>query len=449
MQRDAAGLTLSTDDAAAARAFDHATTGYLKYRADTPQRLTALMAAAPDLAMAHVLKGGLMMLSFKAGTVPVAAAARAAAERLGQRATPRERAHIQALGAWVDGDLDRTLDIWEQILGETPTDVLAFRMHHFLAFWLGRPERMLAAAERSAQLWPADFAGYGSALACRAFAREELGFYADAERDGRAAIEIDRGDLWAAHAVAHVLEMQGRHDDGIGLLDALEAEWTGGNNLMHHLWWHRALYHFERGEFADVLALYDGRFRNLSSPLTVAQPDVYIDIQNATSMLFRLERQGVGVGARWDELADKAEARIGDCLSVFTLPHWMLALAAAGRFSAGERMLDALRAVAATGHGTIAPLVRDYALPIAAAVLARGQGEPGRACDLMRPALAGMARLGGSHAQQDVLEQVFLDCAVAARRTDDIALILARATTRFESPPDARRGYAEAARAFG
>ena len=76
-------------------------------------------------------------------------------------------------------------------------------------------------------------------------------------------------------------------------------------------------------------------------------PDLYIDIQNAASMLFRLERQGVDVGARWGEIADKAEARIGDCLSAFTLPHWMMALAATGRDGAAARMLAGMRSYAA------------------------------------------------------------------------------------------------------
>ena len=62
----------------------------------------------------------------------------------------------------------------------------------------------------------------------------------------------------------------------------------------------------------EVLSLYDRNFRDLASTLTQAKPDIYIDVQNAASMLFRLERQGVDVGDRWDELADKAEARIGD-----------------------------------------------------------------------------------------------------------------------------------------
>jgi hypothetical protein len=238
--------------------------------------------------------------------------------------------------------------------------------------------------------------------------------------------------------------MQGRHEQGIAWLKGLEPNWEGGNNLKHHLWWHRGLYHFERHEFAQVLALYDDCFRNLASDLTQAQPDMYIDVQNAASMLFRLERQGVEVGDRWSELADKAEARIGDCVSTFTLPHWMMALTATRRWDAAERMLDGLRTFAAAGTGTAAPIVRDHALPICAALIARAKDDPARASDLMRPALNGMSQLGGSHAQQDVLEQLFLDCAIRARRQDDIDALLARVAQRHPVSPKNRVGYAAA-----
>jgi hypothetical protein len=163
-------------------------------------------------------------------------------------------------------------------------------------------------------------------------------------------------------------------------------------------------------------------------------------------MLFRLERQSVDVGDRWIEIADKAEARIGDCRSAFTLPHWMLALAATRRFETAGRMLEGMRAFAAKGEGTLAPLVRDYALPISEAVVARAGGDFARACTLMRPALDGMFRLGGSHAQQDVLEQVFLDCAVHAKSADDVSLILTRVRNRHPVAPEHRIGYADAAR---
>jgi len=321
--------------------------------------------------------------------------------------------------------------------------VLAFRLHHFQAFWHGRPDLMVAQADTALRHWSPELAGWPALLACRCFAHEEVGNYAIAEASGRQAIALAPGDLWAAHGVAHVMEMQGRHEEGIAWLAGLEPHWVGGNNLMHHLWWHRGLYHFERREFVEVLALYDRRFRDLASTLTQANPDLYIDVQNAASMLFRLERQGVDVGNRWIELADKAEARIGDFQSVFTVPHWMMALAAAKRWEAAGRAIQAMRDHAAQAKDSSATFVHDCVLPISEAILARAEGEPGRACDLMRPALAEMHRLGGSHAQQDVLAQLFLDCAMAAGRKDDARLIVERAVAKF-GPVHARTGYAEA-----
>jgi hypothetical protein len=176
-------------------------------------------------------------------------------------------------------------------------------------------------------------------------------------------------------------------------------------------------------------------------------PDLYIDVQNAASMLFRLERQGIDVGDRWIEIADKAEQRIGDCLSAFTQPHWMMALAATQRHDVAQRMLDAMRSFG-VGDGAVAQIVGTIALPISEAVLAHGQGEHARAVDLIKPVLGEMYRLGGSHAQQDVLEQVFLDSALKANRGKDVALMLARVTARYPNPPERRIGYAQAARQF-
>jgi tetratricopeptide (TPR) repeat protein len=307
---------------------------------------------------------------------------------------------------------------------------------------------MLRAVDAVSPAWSAAMPGYGSILACRCFANEEAGNYQVAEEAGRAAVTLDPSDLWATHGVAHILEMQGRRGEGIAWLKALEPHWDGGSNLLHHLWWHRAMYHLERGEHDEVLALYDRGFRNHASALVQAMPDLYIDVQNAASMLFRLERHGVDVGDRWSELADKAEARIGDCLSTFTLPHWMMALAATGRTQAASRMLDAMRE-AATQPGTVAPILRDAAIPVCEAVLAHAQGDHARAVAVMRPAIGVMHRMGGSHAQQDVLEQLFLDAAMKAGLTEDARLLLERVAGRHPVPPERRAGYAEAARAIG
>jgi hypothetical protein len=448
MPHDALGLPLTTQSAVAAAAFDHAVVGYLTYRADSAQRLAALLQADPDFALAHVLKGYFMMLGYNQALVPVAREAADTAARLIPGATPREQAHLAALRAWIANEPDRAASIWQQIIDEHPRDIVAFRLAHFVNFWLGRPAIMLASVNGVLRHWSAELPCYNAVLGCLCFANEESGHYTEAEEAGRMAIVRDPGDLWSAHGVAHVLEMQGRRGEGLAWLEPLVPYWEGSNNLRHHLWWHAAMFHLERAEHDAVLALYDQQFRNLRSPLVEAQPDLYIDMQNAASMLWRLQRRGVHVGDRWAELADKAEARIGDCLSVFTLPHWMMALAATDRDAAAQRMLTAMRDFT-QGPGTLPKLVADVALPVTEAVLAHGRGAYSRAVALMRPVLGTMHQLGGSHAQQDVLEQLFLDAAMRAGLHDDARMLLERVAGRHPVSPHRRAGYMEAARQVG
>nr|WP_294510584.1 tetratricopeptide repeat protein [uncultured Rhodopila sp.] len=434
-------MALTTTSGQAVARFDHAVEGYLSYRADMAARIDALMQADADFGLAHILRGYLFLLSYRADALPAARAALAEANRC--PGTAREKAHAAALAHWIDGDPDRAAAVWDQILTEHPHDILAFRLAHFVNFWAGRPEAMLASVLSVEQHWSAALPGFTAILGCRSFAHEECGYYREAEHAGRWAIRLDPGDLWAAHGVAHVLEMTGRRHEGIAWIEALQPRWDGGNNLRHHLWWHQALYHLEIGDFATVLALYDTAFRDLDSPLTRAAPDLYIDMQNAASMLFRLGRLGVDAGDRWIELADKAEARIGDCQSTFTAVHWMMALAATGRNAAAEAMLAAMEDFA-RGEQPNASLVRDIGLPVARAVRANGQGRHADAVALMRPVLGEMYRIGGSHAQQDVLEQVFLDSALKAGLDADVRLLLERIAGRHPLPPARRRGYAMA-----
>lgn len=444
MPRDAQGNPATFASDAAAAACDAAVEAFLKYRLDTPLKLKAALALDGEAPMLHAMKAGFALLAYNAGFVPGAEAAVAKARTL--RPNAREALHLDALEAWAGGAQDRAIAVWERLLAEHPRDILAFRLHHFSAFWMGRSAAMLRSVEAALPHWDGDMVGYGSMLACRAFANEECGNYAIAEQAGREAIRRDPADLWAAHAVAHVLEMQGRRAEGIGWITKLTPHFGEGNNLRHHIFWHQAMFHLERGEHGAVLHLYDTGFRDLDSPVTQIQPDLYIDCQNAASMLFRLERQGVDVGDRWLELADKAEARIGDCLSAFTLPHWMMALCATGRLAAAERMLAAMRDHAGADAGENPRILRDAAIPVCRAILHRARGEHAAAVAAMRPALGGMYELGGSSAQQDVLEQLFLDVAVKAGLRADAEMLLERVRGRWPTPPERRIGYAAAVR---
>lgn len=92
-------------------------------------------------------------------------------------------------------------------------------------------------------------------------------------------------------------------------------------------------------------------------------------------------------------------------------------------------------------------IVGNVALPVCEAALAHRRGEHARAVTLMRPVLDDMHQLGGSHAQQDVLMQLFLDSAVKADCADDVRLILRR-VGRSDGNLKDRVGYAQAAAQF-
>jgi len=166
-------------------------------------------------------------------------------------------------------------------------------------------------------------------------------------------------------------------------------------------------------------------------------------------MLFRLNLLGVDVGERWIEIADKAETRIGDCLSAFTLPHWTIALAASGREQAAERMLDGMRAFAAV-EGTLRRIVGGIAF---AGLRSRPCASARRICPCHHSHagrwLGDMHQLGRPvMRQQDVADAALprqrggkADCA------DDVHLILRRAG-RSGSDLKSRVGYAQAVLQF-
>jgi tetratricopeptide (TPR) repeat protein len=435
---DIHGLTLSTRSAAAADSYNRALASLLGNRADFAAHLKAMLEADPQFALGHCFRGYGAMLMFNRAALAPAAEAHRAAKDLAPAATPREQAHVRALGRWAGGDIEGALREWEALLAEWPHDVLALRLAHFNYFWTGRAAEMRASLERVLPRWSDGLAAYPSLLSCLAFALEETGDYAAAERAGRRAVEIDPTEVWGTHAVAHVLEMQGRREEGVAWLAGLERHWEGKNNFVHHLWWHRAMFHLELREHEAVLELYDRRFRNLASPLVQALPDLYIDVQNAASMLFRLERQGIDVGTRWEELADKAQARIGDCQSAFTLPHWMMALAATGRYEAAQSMLECMKSSPVAA-------VCEVAHPVCEAVLAHRRGEHERAVTALARVLDRLHELGGSHAQRDVLHQLLFDACVRSKRTAEARALLDSIAARFPVPPSRRVGYAAAA----
>jgi tetratricopeptide (TPR) repeat protein len=446
MKPDERNLPLSTDSAEAAALFDRAVEHYLKYHIDTMSLVGRALAVDPDFVMAHCLKGYLLLSAANPANRQQIAATLAAAEANAANATQREKHHVAAFAAWSRGELDRSFAIWRQILDAAPTDLLAWRICDTTWFRHGQTRKILEQADRIAPRWSADLPGYDCCQCIWAFAHEETGDYAAAERAVDIALERDRTNYFAHHVKAHVLEMDCRPGEGRDWLASQIPNWSAGNNLIHHLWWHRTLMELDLGERDAVLASYDENIRNFTDPMTKAVPDHYVDLQNATALLWRLEQLGIDVGDRWQELADKAEARIGDAGHLLLVPHLMLALAATGRDAAAARFLAALREIAADTALWTAPAIADVVIPVCEAAQAHRRGDHARVVDLLAPRQQQIRLLGGSAAQRDLVFQLLIDAAVKADRRDVVSAMIAHETATRAAPPTQRAGYATAAR---
>jgi hypothetical protein len=281
-------------------------------------------------------------------------------------------------------------------------------------------------------LWSKAQPGYGSLLAFHAFGMEEAGDYARAEDESREAAELEPFSFWPHHTVAHVMEMTGRPEDGLGWMAAREALWsTPGHMNQVHIWWHKSLFHLELGQYEAALALYDG-------PMRATQRPVALSLTNASALLWRLDTLGYDIGERWRELADLWSDRAdGKCL-VFGDIHAAMAELRSGQEALVERRLAAMHQTAASG-AEAAGLYRTVGIPVVEGLTAFHRGAYDEAVELLLPVRFDLWQIGGSHAQRDVVDWTLTEAAVRAGQRD-VALSLAyeRLGTRPRSAPNRR-----------
>ena len=435
---DARGLETTAAGEAAVRNLDDTLSHYLRFGIETGDCLKRTLAADPEMALAHCMKGYFFMLFCVPALTGKARASLDAARRsVAERgATDRERRHLDALDAWIRGEFAQAAAHLEAALAGNPRDILALKLAHYLHFYLGDDENMRDSVGRVLHAWDDTVDGYGYVLGLNAFALEEAGAYEEAERAGRAAVERNPADLWAVHAVAHVMEMQDRRREGIAWVRESEPRLGECNNFGYHLWWHLALFHLDLQEVDSVLRLYDERMRADLS-------DEYLDICNATSMLWRLEERGVDVGDRWNELAERCEARTSDHQMVFPDVHFLLALAAGGRDAAVERMLDSMRAFS-EGTATQQVVTNTVGIALGRAIAHWYRGEYAQVVDTLAPVRYRLALIGGSHAQRDLFHQILIAAALGCARYETARTLLCERAARKPRNPWTWTRYAQA-----
>jgi hypothetical protein len=393
---------------------------------DPVATVDAAIAESPDFVMAHALRAYLHLLGTEPAGIPVAYQAFDRASAIA--ATEREAAHLTAIGCLINGRWRVASRALEDIAITYPHDLLALQAGHQVDFFRGDARMLRDRIARALPAWSPDMPGYHTMLGMHAFGLEEMGHYAKAESSGREAVEREPRDSWAQHAVAHVMEMQGRQRDGIAWMQGNADGWSRDNFFAVHNWWHLALYHLDLGDVETVLALFDG-------PIYGARSRVMLDMVDASAMLWRLHLRGIDVGERWDVVADSWEPVADQSIYAFNDVHAMMAFVGAGRRASALRLISAQNEAMMAEHSDNAAFTREVGHPVALAIQAFGDGNYGETVRQLRSVRNIAHRFGGSHAQRDVLDLTLIEAALrSGRQALAQALSAERAAVKPHSP---------------
>ncbi|MDH6591233.1 hypothetical protein M2165_001122 [Variovorax sp. TBS-050B] len=396
---DSFGNPLTLDDAASLPLVEDFVLGFVT----TEARAVNLLALA-ERDMSPIVQAYCATLHLFAESRDAAARARpflARARAAAERATPRERRYIDAVEAWADGDLARAIALHEAQARAHPRDLVSVKLGQYHCFNTGDCPGMLRLALAALPAAPEVPQVHGMA----AFGYEQCHLLREAEASARRAIAMCRKEPWAHHALAHVMLTEGRLSEGLAFMQGVSDTWTGLNSFMvTHNWWHVALFLIELGRDAEALAVYDREVWGVAK-------DYSQDQIGAVSLLARLELAGIDVGARWDDVAGYLVQRQTDHVLPFLDLQYLYGLARAGRREA-DALLRNIEAHATRAPPSTRAAWAQVCVPAARGLLAHARGDFAAAVEGLGSALPRLIEIGGSHAQRDLFEQVYLDALV-------------------------------------
>ncbi|MDH5538619.1 MAG: tetratricopeptide repeat protein [Rhizobacter sp.] len=409
MVTDLQSNALSNASADAARLFDAAVRSFNIYCGDPLARLDEAIADSPAFAQAHLLKGFLLALA----TEPAATTqAREIADRLRKlKLNERERSQFAAFEQLLAGNWVAAAGAMDFHNMHHPRDLVALQVGHLMDFYRGSARDLRDRPARVMPHWSSDVPGYHAVLGMHAFGLEETGDYGRAEESGRQALDLEPLDAWAHHAVAHVMEMQGRAQDGVGWMLARQPQWARDDNFFKvHNWWHGALCHLDLGQFDQVLALYDG-------PIRGSRSHIALDLVDASALLWRLHLCGHDVGDRWQELSVCWDEHADGQLYPFNDLHAAMAYLGAGREDRLGELVAALERNATNAVET-AHWIHTLGLPLVHAFAAFWHGQYQRCVEALHPVRFVANNFGGSHAQRDVIDWTLVEAAIRSKNAD-------------------------------
>jgi hypothetical protein len=415
MLTDRYDLPLSTASSVARDAYVQGCGAKLTMYPGAIEAFDRAIAADPGFALAHVARAHVLL---EHGDAAAARASMAAANSLAAGLPAREASHIAFFNLLSVGDTEAALAALPAHLDAWPRDAIVLGTTAFTNGLIGSSGRagqkrtLLDLLDRLASSYGDDWwftAHHGMALS------------ENGQRDA-ARPKVDRSlaqnpkNPWAAHARAHLSYEEGDSDAARSFLASWLTTYPRNGLLFSHLSWHRALSELEVGNAAAALRLFREAF----------SPDVHSGpprgkLNDAVSFLWRCELAGQPRDAEaWRMVHDFANSAFPRAGAAFSDMHIALAQAVAGDDAALEARARQTEELARMGR-----YPSGHFVPAVAHAFAAFEGRDfSAAIDALEPIAGELERIGGSHAQLDLVRFTLLKAYLNLERVDDARRLL-------------------------
>ena len=261
------------------------------------------------------------------------------------------------------------------------------------------------------------------------FGLVQSNFFAEAEKAAKHSLSLNANDAWATHTLCHMYEYKNEYDTGIKFLRDTETDWSVCGFIATHNYWHLALYHVERNEHEQALAIFD---QNISAYLSANRT---LDLVDLAGMLYRLKLDctPLELGERWSKLKQVFETRVNDHAYTFNDAHVLMILSSCNDTPRKEKFFASLDSYLTSeesehfgvqydscnniikslnGANYLKGVNQQLASDIFEAICHFDKGEFACVVDKLYPIRYEMVRIGGSNAQRDMFQQMLVQAAL-------------------------------------
>lgn len=339
------------------------------------------------------------------------------AQRKDRPVSEQELLHVQVVNHWAKSELKQSTLVLEKLSTLYPEDVSALKMNEDTYFMLGTalPMRNSFASSLPRMSEKNPLKGYVHGMF--SFALEESNMYARAQSEAQRALALIPFDTWAIHNYAHCLEMQGQVEEGLKWMFDKKPDWSKCKGLACHQYWHTALFHINNNQFDEAVSLLDNEV--LSRCLAGSSS---LDLVDAASMVYRMELVNLFdkispdhpsrslTKNRWQGIYNICEPHKRDHLASFNDAHFMMSFLGMNDLNTAQELIETVDEAQGFREGQ-----KSVIKPLLEAMYQFRVGAYAKCVELLEPIRFEIIRIGGSHAQRDIFEQLLI---VSALKSD-------------------------------